>query len=902
MGVPYSIFCCFKSTTNARLLDLEDGGTGTYSTDVNTMLASADNAGIRTSIGLGATNTPTFAGVTAAGSAFSNFTLGVSGGGRSAALSLNNGGNIGGLGIASNYVVAWSSANSSGPLGNDAGNFGNLDLFLTREAGGILAQRNLNTGGATQAFRLYNGTDSTAGGVNPTNFDRASFSFTSGNFRIAAENSNTGAYTTARGIDFATGGAVRMSIAAAGNLGVGISAPVAKLDVLFPTSSTGLNLASNAATSVSNFLTWYTAWGTLSGGIKSSDVGGGWNTQIYSSSKISLSAGGADSPDLTIDSTGNVGIGTTTPASGLHVSGALGGNVTTFDSAAALRLTNSTDGSSWLLTAGIIGVVNGSFSIRQGGTSLTALAISNTGNVGIGLNTSPAAKLHITGGDTNLGFASASIALGLGTTGTYPHFIHTRHNASLLNNAIDFYTCDGNAGGAFPANAIHGLTINNGSVGIGTTNPVAKLDTAETWNAPALAVTGASGTGTTATITFAAQLTPIPVGSTIVVAGVTPSGYNGTFVVTGSTTSTVLYANATTGAGTGGTIERVFTSIKLNVTDTASNAASKLMDLQVGGVSKFNVEKTGSLNIANGSFLLRDNVSGCNEFRFLNNGLVFRAVNEALVLKMNIGGMWAHTDKYIGFGNAGGTLPDTTLFQDAPGILAQRNGSATQAFRVYNTYTDASNYQRLSFGFASGVAQILSSGAGASGHAALTLGTGSGTWQFTTAGNFIALADNTYDIGASGTNRPRNLYVAGNAVFGTNTGVSTATPLNVSFGGTYGTAVPGSDSNLKWDMYNSGSGDRYGIGMSIYLMEFQAGIGAGFGFYPNSGTTSALHILSTGNVGIGTTTPASKLQVTAGDIEVETVTNGIILKAAGTSTRYRLTLNAGGTALVFTAV
>jgi hypothetical protein len=39
------------------------------------------------------------------------------------------------------------------------------------------------------------------------------------------------------------------------------------------------------------------------------------------------------------------------------------------------------------------------------------------------------------------------------------------------------------------------------------------------------------------------------------------------------------------------------TAIKLNVTDTASNAASLLMDLQVGGVTRFNVTKAGGVNI-----------------------------------------------------------------------------------------------------------------------------------------------------------------------------------------------------------------------------------------------------------------------------------------------------------------
>ena len=41
----------------------------------------------------------------------------------------------------------------------------------------------------------------------------------------------------------------------------------------------------------------------------------------------------------------------------------------------------------------------------------------------------------------------------------------------------------------------------------------------------------------------------------------------------------------------------IATGLKLNVTNTASSAASLLMDLQVGGSSKFNVDKTGALTL-----------------------------------------------------------------------------------------------------------------------------------------------------------------------------------------------------------------------------------------------------------------------------------------------------------------
>ena len=64
------------------------------------------------------------------------------------------------------------------------------------------------------------------------------------------------------------------------------------------------------------------------------------------------------------------------------------------------------------------------------------------------------------------------------------------------------------------------------------------------------ATTAATGDGTTATLTYSTSLQQISVGSTIVVSGVTPAGYNGTYTVTASTNSTVSYLNATTAAQT----------------------------------------------------------------------------------------------------------------------------------------------------------------------------------------------------------------------------------------------------------------------------------------------------------------------------------------------------------------
>lgn len=70
-------------------------------------------------------------------------------------------------------------------------------------------------------------------------------------------------------------------------------------------------------------------------------------------------------------------------------------------------------------------------------------------------------------------------------------------------------------------------------------------------NSSPIATLTATGSAGTATLTFAAQPTPpFPVGSAITVAGVTPAGYNGTYTVTACTTTSVSFANPTTGAQT----------------------------------------------------------------------------------------------------------------------------------------------------------------------------------------------------------------------------------------------------------------------------------------------------------------------------------------------------------------
>jgi len=172
--------------------------------------------------------------------------------------------------------------------------------------------------------------------------------------------------------------------------------------------------------------------------------------------------------------------------------------------------------------------------------------------------------------------------------------------------------------------------------------------------------------------------------------------------------------------GTGST---VFKALVVNATTpgTTSADASLLLDLQVGGTSKFRVEKT----------------SVC---RFSRNGILFdafgadtTAINvtgqETIVFSRGIGGaarqqfssvgLVLSNDQYLGFSStafATGT-PDTLLVRDSASgnTLALRNGAAAQTFNVYGTYTSGTSYERLTLSAPSSANAIIGTNKGSGG-------------------------------------------------------------------------------------------------------------------------------------------------------------------------------------------
>jgi hypothetical protein len=133
-----------------------------------------------------------------------------------------------------------------------------------------------------------------------------------------------------------------------------------------------------------------------------------------------------------------------------------------------------------------------------------------------------------------------------------------------------------------------------------------------------------------------------------------------------------------------------FKGIALDVTDTASASGSLLMDLQVGGASQFSVSKAGGLTLAG--------TAGASTITSTSNILL---LNGQTSVAINPGVFFL------------GNSYDLSLTRDAANTLAQRNGTNAQAFRVYGTFTDASNLRRLVMNMsAAGVAEIKPEGLG----------------------------------------------------------------------------------------------------------------------------------------------------------------------------------------------
>jgi hypothetical protein len=137
-------------------------------------------------------------------------------------------------------------------------------------------------------------------------------------------------------------------------------------------------------------------------------------------------------------------------------------------------------------------------------------------------------------------------------------------------------------------------------------------------------------------------------------------------------------------------------------------------------------------------------------------------------------------------------------------------------------------------------------------------------------------ADNRLEFVTGGATR-MTVAAGGNVGIGTTT-PSTKLEIVTAASGVDGIKLQKADGERSVWLIDEGSGSG-----ALYLFN-----GSNFNTVFITGNGNSF--INSGNVGIGTTSPASKLTVTGGDIEVTDSTKGIILKSPN-GTRYRVTIS-----------
>jgi hypothetical protein len=366
-----------------------------------------------------------------------------------------------------------------------------------------------------------------------------------------------------------------------------------------------------------------------------------------------------------------------------------------------------------------------------------------------------------------------------------------------------------------------------------------------------------------------------------------------------------------------------FTGLKVNATSTNSAAASLLLDLQVGGVSQASFNKDGRLLIVTQGAASTPSIligSGAGFYQPTNTQISFSS-NTLEAIRFTNAGIRLGLNE-LGFGSAFNVSPDTILLRDSANTLALRNGANAQTFNVYGTYTSGASYARLAIACdTSGNATLTTQSTGVAGTVSINgvpVGLGKGNVSSNVAVGTGALNANTtgshnsvlgFQVFQNNTSGSYNVATGWQALYANTTG-----SVNSAFGagaltsnttGQYNSAIgvnalqnnttggynaasgPQALQNNTTGGYNAAIGYNAGTYLtngssanatgtnSLFLGTETKAAAAGetnqivigyqaIGIGSNSvvlGNDSITKTALKGNVGIGTTAPGAKLQV-----------------------------------------
>ena len=616
--------------------------------------------------------------------------------------------------------------------------------------------------------------------------------------------------------------------------------------------------------SITGSLTYNGASITTIGNVTAAAATGAGQVAFFNGSNVITSVSG-----LYFDGVDKLGVGTTNPLTRIEVyNSSEDRHFSAIGASPSLNLysTNTspvyggTFGLATLTNAYIQGAAAGDLVIvNRGSTSGSILfgigaysgnekmRLSTSGNLGLG-TASPAAKLHVVGSESRFGGVASGFISVYNATG--------RSGYIQANGGTDLRIGSDTDPMTFYVGGSEQMRLTSTGLGIGTTSPATKVDISYADNAYAA---GLTVTNTTNNTQAQSKINIVnSAGTVLSLMSQSPSVNGGAaFVTTSNTTPLVFGVN-------------YLEKMRL---DTSGNLGLGVVPSAWGDLYGAAIQVRGGslLGFSTSVFDISQNAYADNStYRYVVNGAASQYRQESGVHK------WYN----VGSGTAGASITFTqAMTLDASGRLGIGTTSPSHPLHVVTSGTSTTPFSNV-------IATFRSQASGRSQSLQFSDGTNqsyidmiSGALLFGTGGDNERLRITSGgDVGIGCTPAYSKLQIRGSDTG--NTYPSTAS-ININ---NYESAAFGRTSGINFSVGNGSSAELMAGVYGVYT-SYNTSTGGALAFITNNGSGSfaeKMRITSVGNVGIGTTTPGSKLSIVGLPTSSAGLSSGDIWNDGGT--------------------